>query len=264
MNELRATAVVLRSVDYGEADRVVTFFTREHGKLTAFARAARKSRRRFGAALEPFQRLSIRYRDRRGDLISLAAADIEQARPELVADYDLVTRASYLTELASEATREREPHRDLFDLLDGGFDVLASPAFAAAQPEARDGWLIAFELKLMSLAGYRPRFAPCAACGLAESPRWRFSPGEGAVFCPDCAAGDGMPLTAGTAKLLEVALDVPLASLERHRFSVAQVEEARRLTAAFVRWQLGKELKSARFLSAPASTTSSRTSPTRD
>src|SRR5207245_10820269 len=117
VQELRATAIALRTVDYGESDRVVTLLTREQGKLSAFARGARASKRRFAGALEPFQRLRIRYRDRRGDLISLAGAEIDRARPAILADFDAISRASYLTELAIEATRGRDPVAPLFALV---------------------------------------------------------------------------------------------------------------------------------------------------
>lgn len=245
MNEQRATAVVLRTVDYGESDRVVTFYTREQGKMTAFARAARKSQKRFGGALEPFNRLQIRFRDRRGELVSLAGAEIERSRPALRDDYDRIARASYLTELAHEATREREPQPDLFDLLDRGFDVLAS---GALREGAGHGWLAAYEMKLLALAGYRPRLDACSECG-REANRYRFRPREGSVFCLECAGDDGIPVSAGTTKLLEASLDTDIGELaEFCAFTAAQVEEARRMLAVFIQWQLGKELKSARFL----------------
>lgn len=249
MEELHASAFVLRSVDYGESDRIVTFFTREHGKLPAFARAARKSQRRFGGALEPFQRLRIRFRDRRGDLASLASATIEEGRPSLLADYDLIARASYLTELVTEATREREAHPELFDLLDRGFDLLASPAFAAAPTPKREAWRCTFELKLLDLAGYRPVLDACAMCGTTEAARFRFAPERGAVLCGACAMGSGgVPVSAGTLRLLQAALDADLTRLDRLVFSPDQLDEARALLGAFLRWQLGKELKSAKFL----------------
>jgi DNA repair protein RecO (recombination protein O) len=215
--------------------------------MTAFARAARKSQKRFGGALEPFNRLQIRFRDRRGELVSLAGAEIEHSRPALRADYDRIARASYLTELANEATREREPQPDLFDLLDGGFDVLASDVWRDGDASRRDGWLAAYEMKLLVLAGYRPRLDACAECGL-EKNRYRFRPREGSVLCLECAGDDGIPVSSGTTRLLEASLETGIEELaEFCAFTAIQVEEARRMLAVFIQWQLGKELKSTRF-----------------
>ena len=246
--EQRLLGIVLKRVDYGESDRIVTFFTRELGKVAAFARSARKSQKRFGGSLEPFHRLRLSARDRRGDLLSLGSAEIDRARTGIVLDLDLIARASYVTELVSEATREREPHADLFDLLDGGFEVLGSAEFAALERVRRDGWLCAFELKLLSLAGYRPFLSACAECGDTASARYRFVPERGALLCAAHADGRGVPVGAGTARLLDKSLGAPLDHLERLTFSAQQVEEARRLLSTFLRHQLGKELKSAKFL----------------
>lgn len=243
--EGRDVALLLRAVDYGEADRVVTFFTRGLGKVTAFARAARKSQKRFGGALEPFHRLAIRYRDRRGELVSLVSASVERARPGIPADLDRIARAAYVTELVAEATRERAPHPELFDLLDAGLEVLSSVELRGA---TAGGWLAAFELKLLALAGYRPDLAACADCGDAGAGRYRFVPDRGVLCCMRCAGGHGIAVSAGTVRLLEASLEHALDRLERFAFSPSQVDEARRLLGPFIRVQLGKELKSARFL----------------
>lgn len=242
-SEQRAVALILRTVDYGESDRIVTFFTRELGKVSAFARAARKSQKRFGGALEPFNRLAIRYRDRRGELLSLASAEIDRSRSRITSGLDRIARAAYVTELTSESTREREPLPELFDLLDAGLEVLAG------EPEVSGGWLAAFELKVLALAGYRPDFGGCAACGDAGTERYRFVPDRGVVYCSSCAGpAGGIAISAGTVRLLEAALDHPLEQLHRFTFDRAQVDEARRVLAPFIRLQLGKELRSAKFL----------------
>ena len=248
MEELRAHALVLRAVDYGDADRIVTFFTREHGKLAAFARSARKSQKRFGGALEPFNRLNIRFRDRRGDLASLAAAEIDRARPGITADYDLIARASYVTELVTEATRDREEHPALFDLLDEGFEMLGSPQYAAAALDRRDAWLVGFDLKLLSLAGYEPSLDGCAQCGNTTAARYRFQPERGQTLCWECSSDGGIPIANGTRAMLHDAITADLATLDRILLTPPQLTEAKRLLTTFLRYQLGKDLKSTKFL----------------
>lgn len=248
VNEKTAIALVLRAVDYGEADRVVTLFTRELGKVAAFARSARASRKRFGGSLEPFHRLEIRYRERRGDLLSLSAAEIRRARPAIATDLDRIAVASYLSELAAESTREREPHPEVFDLLDGALEALGDEPSPPLEPARRDGWLAGIELRLLALVGYRPRLDGCVACGAQEPERYRFSPERGGVLCPACGGTRGLPVSASTARLLESTLTTDVAHFDQVPFGASQAEEARALLAAFLRYQLGKELKSVRFV----------------
>ena len=109
MERFRDVGVVLGSVDYGEADRVVTLFTQEHGKLTAFAGGARKSRRRFAGALEPLTVLSVDLVERRGSTFRLDAAEIRESHPRIREDLHCISRALYALELVRELTREHEP-----------------------------------------------------------------------------------------------------------------------------------------------------------
>lgn len=248
--EIRLTAIVLRRVDYGESDRIVTFYTRERGKVAAFARAARKSQKRFGGALEPFHRLTLAARDRRGDLLSLASADIARGRAAISAELDLISRGSYLTELLAEATREHEAHAELFDLVDAGLDVLAGAPFAQLDRTRRDGWLLAFELKLLALAGYRPYLTSCAECGeeAGEADRYRFVAERGALYCGSHAHGQGVAVALDLARQLDASIAADVAVLGEYDFSAAEVAEARNVIGPFLRHQLGKELRSARFL----------------
>src|SRR5210317_1853456 len=94
-------AIILHHTDYGEADRIVTFLTPDHGRLKGFARAARKSRKRFGAALEPFAEVQIHWTARgSGDLVSLRDAELVDLHSRLRRDLETLSLASYGCELA--------------------------------------------------------------------------------------------------------------------------------------------------------------------
>src|SRR4051812_49076589 len=110
-------ALVLASVDYGEADRIVTLFTRGRGRLTAFANGARKSRRRFAGALELGTQLKAQLVQRSGDTYRLDGVDIVNSFLKLREDLPRISRAMYCLELARELTRDHEPHELLFDTL---------------------------------------------------------------------------------------------------------------------------------------------------
>src|SRR5687768_7026626 len=117
MDRFEEQAVVLSTVDYGDADRLVTLFTRGRGKLTAFASGARKSKRRFAGALEPFTVVRAQLVERRGDTYRLDNTDILASFVRVRADLTLISRALYCLELCRELVKDKEPHPRLFSLL---------------------------------------------------------------------------------------------------------------------------------------------------
>ena len=151
-------AVVLRSVDYGERDRVVTLFSRERGKLSAFARGARSSRRRFGGVLEPFTLLAAELTERGGDLWGLEDAAVERGFGNLRGDLARIACASYAVELTRELVRDAEPHEDLFDALVAYLGLLDDGP-------ARPWDLRRFELDALRAAGLQPSITAVRAAG---------------------------------------------------------------------------------------------------
>ena len=241
---LKARAIVLRTVDYGESDRVVTLLTVERGKLAAFARGARASRRRFGGALEPFTLLSVEAKERRGaDLLSLESVQVERGFGALRGDLARIACASYACELARELTRDGEPHPDLFELLSAylaGLD--AAPPVAAG--------LRAFELGALRAAGLGPRLDACARCGgpPGEAARLRFDPAHGGVLCHRCGA-----FASPAARDLSAATARALARLDAEGGAAGdlgpeEARESREALTAFIEHHLGRRLQSRRFL----------------
>lgn len=180
---LKLRAVVLRTVDHGESDRVVTLLARGHGKLAAFARAARASRKRFGGALEPFTLVSAELSGRGGGdrLLRLDSVSPERAFHAIRGDLARIACAAYAVELARELTRDHEPHDELFDLL---VDYLSRLDEAPSRP----AMLRAFELAALSATGFQPRLDACARCGAAlPSGAVTFSAPDGGPLCQRCA-----------------------------------------------------------------------------
>jgi DNA repair protein RecO (recombination protein O) len=179
-------AVVVRAVAYGEADRIVTLFTRTHGKVSAMARGAQKSRKRFGAALGLFVIGEATLRERRGaEMMSLESLDPIRDHSELGADVVKLAHASYATELVRELTVPRHADPTLFDLLCEVYAVVA------AAPPAADT-LRAFELALLDELGLRPVLERCTSCGAEgdalDAPGAIVDPGRGGVVCVACVA----------------------------------------------------------------------------
>jgi DNA repair protein RecO (recombination protein O) len=237
---VKLRAVVLRSVDYGERDRVVTLFSRERGKLSAFARGARSSQRRFGGALEPFNLLAAELTERGGDLWVRESASVERAFGAVRGDRARIACASYAGELARELVRDAEPHEDLFDRLVAYLERLDA---APAQP-----WdLRGFELDALRAAGLMPALDGCARCGRPSGDEaTRLDPAQGGVLCPAC-----LPLAApGSPEVGSVAL-AALRRVQRGEPAdapAAAAAEARAILGACVEHHLGKRLLSRRFL----------------
>jgi DNA repair protein RecO (recombination protein O) len=122
-------AIVLRHVDYGEADRIVTFYARDVGLLKGFARNARSSRRRFGAALEPFAEVRVQWKKARGEgLVSLQEVELEDLRAALRTRLETLALAAYGCELVEELFGGGAPHPEVFDLLRAFLDALVEVA----------------------------------------------------------------------------------------------------------------------------------------
>jgi DNA repair protein RecO (recombination protein O) len=185
-------AVLLGSVDYGDADRIVTLYTRSHGKVGAMARAARKSRRRFGAALAPFVVAEATLRERRGaELMLLEGFHARRDFSRLGEDVVRLGHASYATELVRELSAAHRPDEAILELLVELYQVVA------AQPPRADV-LRAFELQLLDELGLRPALDRCVGCDTgAGLDRAILDAGRGGLLCPSCAGG-----ATGTVRLL--------------------------------------------------------------
>ncbi|GMU62418.1 MAG: DNA repair protein RecO [Myxococcaceae bacterium] len=238
MERFTDEALVLSCVDYGEADRLVTLFTRAHGRLTAFAAGARKSKRRFAGALEAGTWLKAQLVERRGDTLRLDGVDVLRSYHHLREELPRIARALYSLELCRELLRDHEPHEALFDALRGYLELLE-------ERQAGPTSLLKFELDALQHTGFRPRFSPCALCGGPTGARPRFDPEHGGVVCEGCAprVPRGVPVAAALVDALarlQAGERTPLPSELRAR--------ARQLLNTFIAHHLGRRLKSVDFM----------------
>lgn len=246
MQSSKLTGVVLKTLDYGESDRVVTLLTVERGKVSAFARAARASRRRFGGALEPFTLLAIEAHERRGaELLSLDTVSVVQGFGAIRTDLARIACAGYACDLARELVRDSEPHAELVALL---IDYLRRLDAAPARPTG----LRAFELGALRAVGFMPRLRECARCGgaVASSGPIPFDPAEGGVMCDGCARAlpGAIRLSASTAIALARLQSGGLATAEAEPLSREAAVEARAVLSRFIEHHLGVTLPSRKFL----------------
>jgi DNA repair protein RecO (recombination protein O) len=246
----RDDAVVLRVQKLGESDRIVTMFTRKHGRVRAVAKGVRRTTSRFGARLEPFGHIDVQWAEGRTLHVVSQVEGIDLLGRHFVDDYPRYTAASAIVETAERLTPEDgEPALRLYLLTLGALRALALGEHHP--PLVLDAYL----LRAMGVAGWAPALAECAVCGTA-GPHRAFSVPAGGCVCGDCR-----PPGASRPAPATLALLVALAGTD---WTVADASEApaRReasgLVAAHLQWHLERGLRSLplvdRTVAAPPST----------
>jgi DNA repair protein RecO (recombination protein O) len=236
-------AIVLRTVDYGEADRVVTLLTAEVGKLSALARGARKSVKRFGAALGLFGIGEAVLVDKPNvELAALERFDGARGFPALMNDVAKVAHGGYACELVRELIPPRQPEVELFELL---VTFLTTLEAAPARAET----LRIFELRLLDGLGLRPQLDACVACGSDElgAPGDVLDVRRGGVVCAHCH-GHGRPLGDEVRRALVAAQALDLEAAPGFHLAAAVNAGAREALGAIVIDHVGRPLKSLEFI----------------
>jgi DNA repair protein RecO (recombination protein O) len=169
----RDRGVVLRTHKLGEADRIITLLSEQHGKVRAVAKGIRKTKSRFGARLEPSSHVALQlYEGRELDIVTQAETIDHHAA--LREDFERLGRAVSMLEAADQLSLEREPNPQLYQMLVKALRTLAG----------HDGPLVvpAFFLKLLDLEGYRPQVDACVVCG-DEGTLVAWAVSEGGLRC---------------------------------------------------------------------------------
>jgi DNA repair protein RecO (recombination protein O) len=185
MSSEKATALVLRVIDFSETSGVVTLFTREFGKVRALAKGARRPKGPFESALDLLAVLRIVFLRKSSDSLDLLTeAKLERRFRPPRGELSNLYAAYYVAELLSELTDDYDPHPRLFDAADETLLALASVGGASAA-------LARFELTALRELGHLPSLARCGECGADIEPKGRvpFSQLAGGVLCDSCRAG---------------------------------------------------------------------------
>jgi DNA repair protein RecO (recombination protein O) len=201
---LKTEAIVLRSIRYGEADRILHVYTPKDGRLAAIAKGVRRSRSRFGARLEPFFHVRIGLHEGRSDLYTVTSADTIATNALLRDHAATLDAAARACDAVARMFETSDPHPEVFHLLANELSLLSSDS-----ANARPANGLAFRMKLLLAAGIVPQLGSCAACGEAEHLRG-FSAAAGGVVCSSCEAA-AFPLDAEGYQFLVGALGEPLA-----------------------------------------------------
>src|SRR3954451_17839473 len=204
----KTEAIVLRSIRYGEADRVLHLYTRERGRVGAMAKGVRRPRSRFGGRLEPLFRVDLVLHEGRGELCTVTSASTVSAHPRLRDGREPLQRATQACEAVLKLFDSQEANRPAYNLLCNELTLLDEQPAAASRAQP-----LAFGLKLLLAAGFMPESAACASCGEREH-LGAFSASAGGIVCPGCEAGS-FPLSEDAHSFLVDALARPLADYPR-------------------------------------------------
>jgi DNA repair protein RecO (recombination protein O) len=210
----KTEAVVLRSIRFGEADRVLHLYTLERGRVGAVAKGIRRTKSRFGARLEPLSHVELMLHQGGGELATVTGASL--VRPHSGAREDPYRLSVGLVGLEAmlRLFTEQEGSPKAFEALTRFLDALDQvPSSPSRTDEAPlDPLVLSFQLKLLWLSGYLPHLTSCAECG-AEGPLVGYSPRAGGAVCERCGA-DSLPLSAEGIAGIEGLLGSPLAEAE--------------------------------------------------
>jgi DNA repair protein RecO (recombination protein O) len=254
MSLIRGEALLLRSVDYGESDRIVHFLMRDYGRITAIAKGARRSRRRFPGTLDVFNRLEIEARRKpRASMAFLEQARLIDPFLELRSDPARYALASFLTEMLDRLSPEGIGGPETERLY-----ALAVESLALLESVRPDSTLrVLLELRALDALGLRPELGRCVRCGRmpgadldAEHSVSFFVP-DGGIVCSTCGLGlDGLvSMQLGTLRTLQEGLQLDTAQLSSVQLSPEALAQSERLVFRFQRFHVGVELRSERFLS---------------
>jgi DNA repair protein RecO (recombination protein O) len=236
----RDEAIVLRTHKLGEADRIITLLTRQHGRVRAVAKGVRRTSSRWGSRLEPFTHVDLQLAEGRSLDVITQAETLTPFWGEIGDDYDRYTAGTVMLETADRlVSEEREPSPQQFLLLVGGLRAMAGGRPGPSQ--VLDSYL----LRSLAVAGWAPSFEHCVRCGEEGPHRW-FNPAAGGVLCAACRVPGSATPAAGTITALGALLagDWPVVEAADPR----HLKEASGVVAAYVAWHLERGLRSLAYL----------------
>jgi len=222
---VKTEAIVLRSIRYGEADRILHLYSATRGRLNAIAKGARKPKSRFGGRLEPFFRLDLVLHEGRSELLTVTSATTVDGYPRLRSSGAALTAGARACDAVLRLLDSAEANPPAYNLLCRYLSLLDDPDPVVAAGGAELRTALAFRLKLALVAGFVPELAACARCG-EDGHLVGFSGAAGGVVCAGCES-DAFPLGEEGHAFMVAALAQPLSEApEAEPLALRQVERA--------------------------------------
>jgi DNA repair protein RecO (recombination protein O) len=239
----KTEAVVLRSIRFGEADRVLHLYTSERGRVGAVAKGVRKTKSRFGGRLEPLSHVELMLHQGSGELQTVTGVDLIHHHQDARDDYYRLSVGLIGAEAMLRLFPEQEQNERAFTALTRFLDVLDDAPHAAERPTL-DPLVLAFQLKLLWLSGYLPHLRSCAECGATNAELIGYSPRAGGAVCPACAnQTEALALSPDGVGGIEALLGNPLADAAGLSLSERATRDALRVITASYEYHGGFKLR---------------------
>jgi len=236
----KTEAVVLRSIRFAEADRVLHLYTLDRGRVGAVAKGVRKTTSRFGGRLEPLSHVELMLHPGSGELQTVTGVSLVRAHRAAREDYYRLSVGLIGAEAMLRLFSEQEANARAFTALTRFLDLLDEAQHVAERP-ALDPLALSFQLKLLWLSGYLPHLTSCAECGATDATLVGYSPRAGGAVCGACAAqAKALGLSSKGIHEIEALLASPLADAA---IAGRSARDALRLVQASYEYHGGFRLK---------------------
>ncbi len=242
----KSEAVVMKRMDLGEADKIVTIFTPHLGKLRVVAKGVRKMTSRLAGHVELFTRSQMLFAKARNLDIITQSETLDAYRP-LHEDLERIAHASYATELLDALTPDALENYPVYKLIVETLGLISSEP----HPDRVARW---FDLQLLGYMGYSPELAKCIECrnDLAATVNG-FSPALGGVVCASCRRpGVGRDISVNALKVLRLAQRSPYIAVSRLRLDEELYDELNSIMQGYISYILEREVRSSQFIKAAA------------
>ncbi|MEQ8153236.1 MAG: DNA repair protein RecO [Smithellaceae bacterium] len=243
---LKTTGFVLRTLNYGESDLIVTFFSSDFGKLKGIAKGAKRSKKRFANVFEPFSLTNIIFTRKSRDMLAfIDACEIVDHYDAVRLDLEKTLIASYFIDLTDHFSPEGKKNENVFELLQTFLALLG-------KENASDALVRFFEIRLLKLAGFEPALDSCIVCKkpLANGNAYYFHAQEGGIKCAQCARPElyGQSVSAGAIRTLLLGRDMDVEKIKLIALSGSLAMESRNILVGFITHVLNREVKSLRVM----------------
>ncbi|MCP3874963.1 MAG: DNA repair protein RecO [Desulfobacteraceae bacterium] len=245
-------AILLRKIEYGDHDFIISFLTKSRGKISVIAKNAKKSVKRFSGALDLFSVNHIQCtfpKKNKDGLIILSQVTLENGFGNIRYDVFKTAYASYWIELIHFWLEENKVQSQLYDLLLFSLDAINTGAIS------KEVISLLFQIRFMSLSGFSPNIENCDQCktslDLIKQKKVIFDFQEGRIICQNCIkkrSKHGMTVSKGTLKQLFWINNTDISRADRIKFSRFAITEGQLLLEAFIPFHIGREFKSLQFL----------------
>jgi DNA repair protein RecO (recombination protein O) len=244
---IRTEGIVLKSNIFGEADLIVTYLSRDHGIVKAFAKSPRKTKSRFGSSLEPltYSRISLLGRED-ASLPRLTQSDIITPFYSLRDDYNTFVSLCGIVELIIHFLPEKDPNLAMF--------LLLHKLLATIKPTERNSLsYLYYKVKFLGLAGYLPKLDACGRCGkkTADVTNSKFHVSHGAIICDACKGGGSatIALSQSALRFYPSLMKWSFSNIDRVSAPVSLVQEIEGLIDAHIKYIVARPLKAASYAS---------------